>query len=231
MAVAVTNAAGANSQGSLVASITLVGFTTSGSDRQLLVGVGVLSGTETTSSVVRGGSETYTEAGNADQAAIDTTLWTSDSEPATAGGDIVATGSNTRKMVIGALALSGVDQGTPYDAAATATDSNTSISVAPSSDVNDLVLDVAVIRGDATGIATTEGGQNEELENLGDVDTTGRMDLYMSSRAGSAGTTTMGWDWTTSTACTQVGIAANPAAAVGLNIPVAMRYYRNLRET
>jgi hypothetical protein len=221
MAVAVENADGANSEGDGVSSITVVGFTTSGSNRQILVGAGVRSGSATVTGVVRG-AETYTKLDTADEADFEGSLWRSDSEPATTGTDVVASIDDTKKLAIGVIALSGVDQSTPYGTAATNTSSGaTSLSVSPGSASGDLMIDTICMQGDATNQAPSEAGQSEEVAALDGGDSSGRVDLFMSSRAGGAGTTTMGWTWTTSVPCAQVGVATKPAAAAGQ--PMSLR--------
>lgn len=175
-------------------SLTLSSFATVGADRACYVGVSSYGGDCTlTTSVVRGGTETFTEI--YDELALPSHVSGHYYiAPATAAANIVVTmaGANER-FVVGALALSGVHQTTPVGTHATASGSSTEASVAVSSAVGELVVDTLVKNGVSDSVTPGTGQTQRWLTQSG---TSGPATGAGSTEAGAA-SVTMSWSWTT----------------------------------
>lgn len=195
------------SSASSVSSLTILNFTTTGSDRLLAVCVAIESGSTDTGSVVRGGSENASQQAHADDTAgEDASIWTYVA-PATSAANVVVTLAAGKSKAFGviALALSGVHQTTPVASPQTTFGTGTSASVTVTTASGDVALDSLGVFPDATSVTV---GADQTVEGSED----GGLHTRASSEPHSDGTATMSWSWTGSNDYALAAVALKVAA-------------------
>ena len=205
-------------QGTGVSGLTIPTFATSGTNRFVAVGTGASSGAGVaTNSVVRGGSENFTEMWDIN---VESGICNSGSyfvAPATGTATVQVTFSGTAdECCAGAVALNGVDQGSPIGTPSTAnanTGSPATVSIAaPGS--TDWVWDNAYVAGSAIAVGADQTSRWEQ-ENIGGFASGGG-----STQLGSSGAT-MSWTITGGDGRWTIGAVAVHEAAPAVGVVVA----------
>jgi len=153
------------------ASVTISHIVGSGSNRYLIVAVHVEDATETTPSGVTYDSAALTQIGSVvTNGTLSVTLWRLIA-PNSGTADIVVTfGTSCDVISAGGLSFDSVHQTTPEGTVVTATASTSSVSVAVTAVLGDVVIDMAAVSGTAT--MTVGAGQSERWDDLRSIQST-----------------------------------------------------------
>ena len=159
----------ASVQGTVVSSLTIPALATSGSNRLLFVGSGNSGGTlRTQDSVVRGGSETFTEVWDANNAISFSGGGSYFVNPATASASIVVTFSGSAdEAVAGSIAFTGVNSSSPVGTPCTNSSVTTSTStVTCTAGATDWLVDTSYGYGTTNAVGADQTSRWEQ-ENVG----------------------------------------------------------------
>jgi hypothetical protein len=209
-------------QGDTVSTITLTSFACSGSNRCIFVGASnSYSAGQLVTSIVRGGSETFTEEWDFVAQNYFGCCGAYYVNPATSGANIVVTFASTTGGTVGAISMTNVDQSTPVSNSNTANSYSTDPTVTTNSATGELCCAVCV--GDK-GL-TPDGGQTNRWDYDG-VNGSGNDGYCGDTKAGAA---TVNFLWDMLNARWLCGAASfKEASGAGLDIAIAMHHYKQL---
>lgn len=185
-------------------SLTLSGFTVSGTNRYLLVSVANANNGYTIAVTYGGVSMTLLDdAANPSGAQRKSTLFGM-VNPTSGSANVVVTSSSADGLVAVATCWSGVDQSTPLGTIAKATGSSTTPSVNVSSGAGEVVVDAVSAR--STNVLTVGASQTQIEHGLAGSNLRGA-----SSSEDGAGTTTMSWSYSPSDVWATIAVPIKPA--------------------
>lgn len=193
--------------------------TTGGTERILVVGVSVNTNT-LVSSITYGGLPltkiTALENGNA----VRVSLWYL-LNPPTGSQTVTVNMLAAARFVAGAHSYAGVNQQAPFGTPVTSRGNGTSASLAISSNINEIVVDVVARRGDLTTNPITAGGGQTTRWNTRTTVNSGTNGITGggSSKAGAPSITTS-WSWPATRAWAMAGISLKPAQAPDTTPPL-----------
>ncbi len=214
-----------SNSGTSISTLDITSVVSQGANRVIFCNIAHLGTSISVSSVTfdPGGAneKAFSSVGNAANAEHKTEIFKVVAPAAVTATVRVTMSGTADELVAGTLMMSGVDQTTPNDTAATAAGINSPMTVDVSSETGDLVIDSAI----ANTTSITVGGSQTQRWNISPSTDSGAA----STEAGAA-TVTMSWTfgggplrWAT------IGVNINAAAAAGsvLRRPID-NYIRNL---